>query len=657
MQTKLERFGKYELLERIAAGGMAEVYLAKSSGAEGIGRFFAIKRILPQYSDNAEFIEMFKEEAKIAMNLNHSNVVQIFEFGIEKGQFFLVMEFVEGQNLRQIINQQVKASKPFTQDQVLFLCRETVAGLDHAHRCLDKATGKPLNIIHRDMSPQNIMISFEGEVKIVDFGIAKAETRLEQTRAGTIKGKFAYMSPEQADGQNVDGRTDVFSLGIILWELLTRERLFTGQSEAATLKKIRDCNIPSPRKLNPSVSPELERIVMQALAKDRGQRYQSAAHMHKDLNKLMNTQYPEFSTQDFSIFMKSLYADTFMQNRKKLAMYANLAAPASEDRTSISITESQGALGFGSEGLFNNADSSAQGESDKKNRPTELDMENILPESSQKIDLASLRGNGSPGGQQTHHSQSRRPAQKTQTKSRSRKTSLKTGEKGAEASGWMGTAIVFVSLAFIGWFIFASGHVNVPKNLKRLFAGSTSKPALIAHPGNEADDDANSTSSVEQSSVQFVPLNIQSFPQGAEIRIDGKTVGTTPYSGKIEANKKFQLVLKRDGYISYEREEENSHSPSTNIKATLVPEPPAGFVSIEVKNATPNIVIKVNNISLKERPPIRRFRIPAGIPIRVQIIDPFANVTSEQVVTVGQGQENLLRFNLANSSQTRSSGQ
>ena len=170
----LEAFGKYLLLEKIASGGMAEVYLAKSIGANGINKFVAIKRILPQYSDNPEFIDMFKEEAKIAVNLNHGNVVSIFDFGVEKGQFFLVMEFVEGQNLRQILNHMKKETKDFTIDQITYVIKEVAAGLDHAHRCLDGATGRPLNITHRDMSPQNVMISFEGEIKVVDFGIAKA---------------------------------------------------------------------------------------------------------------------------------------------------------------------------------------------------------------------------------------------------------------------------------------------------------------------------------------------------------------------------------------------------------------------------------------------------------------------------------------------------
>lgn len=324
MAHSFERFGKYVLLEKLASGGMAEVYLAKNSGANGVSKFVAIKRILPQYSDNEEFIEMFKEEAKIAVNLNHSNVVHIHEFGIERNQFYLVMEYVEGRNLRQILNELKKKGNHFQIDQIVYVIKEVAAGLDHAHRCLDGTTGKPLNITHRDMSPQNVMVSFEGEIKIIDFGIAKAETQMEATKAGTLKGKFGYMSPEQADGQNIDLRTDVFSLGIVLWELLAKDRLFSGSSEAAILRKIRESAIPPLRKIDPSIHPELEKIVSKALAKDKNLRYQTSAALHRDLNRFLNTHYPEFSPQDFSVFIKHAFADAYSEQKGKLVEFSHV---------------------------------------------------------------------------------------------------------------------------------------------------------------------------------------------------------------------------------------------------------------------------------------------------------------------------------------------
>ena len=341
MSQKYEYFGKYILLEKLATGGMAEVWLARAAGAGGIGKFVAIKKILPQFSDNPEFMQMFKDEATIAMNLSHSNIVSIYEFGQEKSQLFLVMDYVEGRNLRQILNKLKTTSGRFSTDQIVYAVKEVAAGLDHAHRSLNNATGKPLNITHRDMSPQNIMITFEGEVKIVDFGIAKAESQIENTRTGTLKGKFGYMSPEQAEGHSTDLRTDIFSLGIVLWELLANDRLFIANNEINTLKKIRECNIPSLTKLNPNIHPELERITMKALTRDRNLRYQTAAAMHRDLSRFLNRQFPDFSPHDFSVFIKTIYTDEILEVRKRLVEYSKIpgtkdAAPiADQDKTQV----------------------------------------------------------------------------------------------------------------------------------------------------------------------------------------------------------------------------------------------------------------------------------------------------------------------------------
>jgi serine/threonine-protein kinase len=206
----------------------------------------------------------------------------------------------------------------------VYIAKEIAAGLDHAHRCLNPATAKPLNIIHRDMSPHNVMLSFDGEIKVVDFGIAKAETQIESTRAGTLKGKFGYMSPEQADAQEVDQRTDVFSLGIILWELLANDRLFIGKNEIEILRKIKECNIQPLRKLNANIPPELEKIVGKALAKDRNLRYRNAEDLHRDLHRFLNLKYPDFSKQDFAKFLKTLFAKEIEDTHRKLLDYAKL---------------------------------------------------------------------------------------------------------------------------------------------------------------------------------------------------------------------------------------------------------------------------------------------------------------------------------------------
>ncbi len=326
-QEKFERFGNYILLEKLAAGGMAEIYLSKKLAAEGLQKFVAVKRILSQHSASEDFIRMFKDEAKIAVNLSHSNVVGIHDFGIENKQLYIVMEYVEGKNLRQILNRLKQLHKRFSISHIVYASKMIAAGLDHAHRLIDATTGEPLNIIHRDMSPQNVMVSFEGEVKIIDFGIAKSTTQQENTRVGTLKGKFGYMSPEQVDGLEVDGRTDIFAMGIMIWEMLSEQRLFLSNNEMTTLRKIRDCKIPSLRQIDPNIPIEIEKIVNKALTRNKAQRYQTAAELQKDLQSFLNRYNPDFSSQDFSEFIKETYSEEIIDARKRQVAYSKIDIP------------------------------------------------------------------------------------------------------------------------------------------------------------------------------------------------------------------------------------------------------------------------------------------------------------------------------------------
>ena len=222
---QFKKFGKYSVIKKIASGGMADILLSISLSPTGFGRFVVIKKALAKFSSNLEFNEMFKNEAKVACNLKHKNITPIYEFGIEKEQFFLTMEYILGKNLREITKKIASQRKELGIDNSAYIIKEIASGLNYAHNAIDSNTGLPLNIIHRDVSPQNIMVSFDGEIKLIDFGIAKiADSNL--TKAGHLKGKFSYMSPEQAQGEKLDEKTDIFCLGIILWELLTGKKTF-----------------------------------------------------------------------------------------------------------------------------------------------------------------------------------------------------------------------------------------------------------------------------------------------------------------------------------------------------------------------------------------------------------------------------------------------
>jgi serine/threonine-protein kinase len=286
---------RYRVIEKIASGGMAEVFRAESAGLEGFKKVVAIKRVLPHLSEKKKFIGMFLDEARLSAHLSHSNCVQVFDIGVGDNTYFIVMEYVDGCDLKQIIEHKRKQGGPMPLAESLFVCTRLCEGLAYAHGARDLA-GHPLGIVHRDMSPPNVLITRNGEVKIVDFGLAKANSQLERSEPGIIKGKFSYLAPEAALGQEVDGRADIFAVGIILWEMLAGRRLFLGDTDLETVRQVQAARVPSLRGVHPEASNDLETVLAGALARDPNDRYQSAADLGRDLTTLL------FQTRPVSSF-------------------------------------------------------------------------------------------------------------------------------------------------------------------------------------------------------------------------------------------------------------------------------------------------------------------------------------------------------------------
>jgi len=277
---------RYKVLEKIASGGMAEVFRAESAGLEGFKKTVAIKRVLPHLSEKKQFIGMFLDEARVSAQLSHSNCVQVFDIGVGDNTYFIVMEYVDGADLKGVIEHRKKTGTPFPVEEACLICVRICEGLSYAHELTDN-NGESLHIVHRDMSPPNVLITRFGEVKIVDFGLAKANSQLEKSEPGIIKGKFSYLSPEAAQGLPVDAKTDVFAVGIILWELLAGRRLFMGETDLETVRMVQQARVPPIRQINPKVSVELERVMMRALAGDPAARYQTARDFGRDLNNML----------------------------------------------------------------------------------------------------------------------------------------------------------------------------------------------------------------------------------------------------------------------------------------------------------------------------------------------------------------------------------
>ncbi len=321
-----KQFGKYTLLRRLASGGMAEIFLALQRSAGGFEKLIVIKRILPSMNQDKAFIDMLLHEARVAASMSHPNIVQTFDVGQVDGTYFIAMEHIHGEDIRTIVRAMRKKNlAEFPLEHALAITIGMCAGLAYAHERRD-LEGRSLNIVHRDISPQNIVVTFSGDVKIVDFGVAKSSRQTgEDTKDGQLKGKVPYMSPEQANGQPIDWRSDIFAVGVLLFELSTGKRLFKGASEYETLKLICDKDYPRPAEVRPGFHPTLDRIIMKALEKDRTTRYQSAREMQSDLEAFVREERIPVSQISLTQWMQALFEDKLAQQRDALQDVKQLA--------------------------------------------------------------------------------------------------------------------------------------------------------------------------------------------------------------------------------------------------------------------------------------------------------------------------------------------
>ncbi|MDP3213540.1 MAG: serine/threonine-protein kinase, partial [Deltaproteobacteria bacterium] len=341
------RFGRYTLLRRLASGGMAELYLALHRSLANFERLVVIKRILPELGRDQSFITMLLQEARIAATFSHPNIVTTFDVGQAEGEYFIAMEHIHGEDLRSIVRaMRPKNVRDFPLEHALAIGVGAAAGLAYAHEQKD-LHGVPLAVVHRDISPQNILVTFTGDVKVVDFGIAKARLShdaeatvggdtgfssgviatgpLPDTGAGKVKGKLPYMSPEQARGEGLDARSDIFSLGIILFELCTGRRLFRGANDAETLQMILDGKYPDPSSVNARVSPALGAVISKALAFDRNDRYATARELQSDLVRVVHAEHIALSSVAFGDWMQMLFAERLTSQQEALAQGKQLA--------------------------------------------------------------------------------------------------------------------------------------------------------------------------------------------------------------------------------------------------------------------------------------------------------------------------------------------
>lgn len=329
-------FGRYFLIDKIAVGGMAEVFKAKSFSHGGFEKLLVIKRILQHLSDNEEFVDMFIDEAKISVELQHPNIVQIYDFGRIAENYFIAMECVEGKDIKGILRKLAERRVMLPMEYAVYIAHEMCKGLDYAHKRTDMQ-GTPLGIIHRDVSPSNILVSYSGEVKVADFGIAKAQISVYNTKGGVLKGKFEYMSPEQARGEDLNHQADIFATGIILHEMLTGRRLFKSDSDIRTLERIKAVDVKPPSDINPSIPKRLDAIVMKALTVDTETRFANARELQTALLEFMYPATPDLTRENLGHFMTELFSQEIRTERDRLETGTRAAAELQQQAPEIEL--------------------------------------------------------------------------------------------------------------------------------------------------------------------------------------------------------------------------------------------------------------------------------------------------------------------------------
>lgn len=331
------QLGKYDLLERLAVGGMAELFLARSKARHGFQKTVVLKRILPSFAEQPDFVQMFLTEAKLAAGLHHPSIAQVFDFGEDDGSFFFTMEFVAGRNVRQVLLAGHQNKIPMPLSCALRIVDNVAAGLHHAHEHRD-VDGNPLEIVHRDVSPSNVLLTYDGNIKLVDFGIAKIAARGPATVAGSLKGKVSYMSPEQCRGELVDRRSDIFSLGTILWELTTGRKLFGLDTLGLELlRQVERADVPPPTSIIPNYPPELEALVLKAMARDRKDRYATAQDFRNALEEFTLKHQIPHSSSRLSAHMETLFP---RRSQESLSVLSSLPPVPADEASGPSVPPS-----------------------------------------------------------------------------------------------------------------------------------------------------------------------------------------------------------------------------------------------------------------------------------------------------------------------------
>lgn len=568
--NKYQRFGKYLILDHLVDGGMAKICRARYLG-EQAKKMVAIKMVQPQFSNDEAFVRMFNDELNITFGMVHPNIMQVYDYGKFNGQLYTAMEYIHGANLKQFLDRIKEKKKVFPVETSCFIISQVCLGLHYAHTLTDKLTGKPCKIVHRDISPHNIMLTYDGAVKVIDFGIAKANTNSEATQAGTIKGKLTYLAPEYLDGLVLDARYDEFAVGITLWEMLCSRKLFQANNDLAVLKQIQACKIAPPSQINPLVPKELDEIVLKALSKDRSQRYENLDQMNRALVRFLYSTYPNFNPSDLKEFSTDLFKNEISSDDVKFVNYGNIdILPYIQE-----MKEEENRTGkFKKSDVLISRESSPKVPTREKIREIEMEIQPIQVEigndappvavdksTTKKLSKTSLQPNLSPKNTNIHSiASSTRVGQRDRgIDSNNEKDSFNyEHEKNRSAS----IVVLFFAASFAGVFYF-NGDLTEELfgfNLSKMLKGDSGRtittvsppPVINTKPVVEKRDESVSLvqppppGSGKEGKIILGGIDIEMI-----ITINGERVEYYGRPLSLHLNKENNITIKKNGYLPY----------------------------------------------------------------------------------------------------------
>lgn len=629
-------FGRYLILDHLVDGGMAKIYRARFLG-EKADKIVAIKMVQPAFNNDKNFQEMFDNELKLAFALHHPNICQTYDYGKYKGTWYTAMEYIDGKNLKQFLDRLKKRNESFPIHLVTYIVSQVCQGLYYAHTFTEKLTGEHYNIIHRDISPHNIMVTYDGAIKVIDFGIAKTELASESTQAGTIKGKLSYLAPEYIEGVELDQRYDMFAVGITLWEMLCGKKLFSGTNDLNVINQIRECNIPAPSSINPTVSKELDHIVLKALNRDRDLRYRDMNAFSRALLRFLYTHYPDFNPLDVADFSRDIFADEIKKDREKLLDFGKM-----DIQPFINECKRDG-IGDISKVTTSGVDPATVERLivDKSQKvELELDADDMAGSAAamaipSKVFDASKMVNGKPSTlpplPKANLSLQANPTihRERPNLSKSRRKVVDDENESKKSALAKNVAAVLLVVG-VGFFTLLKNDFDLKKIIS--FKSDDQTRSL----SSQADDGASEKR--DEGILYF-----ENYELNMEIKINGKEVIYSPLGVKVPINQELKVVVRRATGDFFERRLTLSKEDyNRTIKIPDLAHSSDGSLTINKKyKMGSTFVYTINGRKVEEALPLRNYRIPAGTH-RAIIIGPDKKIIDRYKIQIRENQNHVL---------------